>query len=128
MQIVTGGNATNSFAAMLSGEAHFSQADPMYVPISREKGSQTKVVAQVVARISGAAPSASYSLPAHSEQLSGLEAPPKLIILGPSLPLWTDDMNQERIAKLLPHLRSACSCFWHKVDASRREAVWRMSA
>jgi len=51
VQIVTGGNATNSFAAMLSGEAQFSQADPMYVPISREKGSQTKVVAQVVGRI-----------------------------------------------------------------------------
>lgn len=51
VQIVTGGTATNSFAAMLSGEADFSQADPMYVPISREKGSQTKVVAQVVARI-----------------------------------------------------------------------------
>lgn len=51
VQIVTGGTATNSFAAMLSGEAQFSQADPMYVPISREKGGQTKVVAQVVARI-----------------------------------------------------------------------------
>jgi len=49
--IVTGGTATNSFAAMLSGDADFSQADPMYVPISREKGSRTKVVAQVVARI-----------------------------------------------------------------------------
>lgn len=51
VNIVTGGTATNSFAAMLSGEADFSQADPMYVPISNEKGSNTKVVAQVVARI-----------------------------------------------------------------------------
>jgi NitT/TauT family transport system substrate-binding protein len=51
VEIVTGGTATVSFAAMLSGEAHFSQADPMYVPISREKGGRTKVVAQVVARI-----------------------------------------------------------------------------
>lgn len=51
VKIVTGGTATASFAAMISGEADFSQADPMYVPIAREKGSDTKVVAQVVARI-----------------------------------------------------------------------------
>lgn len=51
VEIVTGGTATNSFAAMVSGEANFSQADPMYVPISREQGGRTKVVAQVVARI-----------------------------------------------------------------------------
>lgn len=51
VKIVTGGTATASFAAMISGEAEFSQADPMYVPIAREKGSDAKVVAQVVARI-----------------------------------------------------------------------------
>lgn len=51
VDIVTGGTATNSFASMLSGEADFSQADPMYVPIANEKGGNTKVVAQVVARI-----------------------------------------------------------------------------
>lgn len=51
VEIVTGGTASNSFAAMLSGEADFSQADPMYVPIANEKGSKTKVVCQVVARI-----------------------------------------------------------------------------
>src|SRR6266404_6389999 len=51
VDIITGGTATNSFAAMLSGQANFSVADPMYVPISREKGGRTKVVAQVVARI-----------------------------------------------------------------------------
>jgi NitT/TauT family transport system substrate-binding protein len=51
VQLVTGGTATASFAAMLSGEADFSEADPMYVPISRQKGGETKVVAQVVARI-----------------------------------------------------------------------------
>lgn len=52
VQIVSAGSATASFASMLSGEADFSQADPMYVPISREKGSDAQVVAQVIARIS----------------------------------------------------------------------------
>src|SRR5579864_2819825 len=51
VDIVTGGTATSSFAAMMSGQAQFSQADPMYVPISREQGAKTRVVAQVVARI-----------------------------------------------------------------------------
>lgn len=51
VNIITGGTATNSVAAMLSGEADFAQADPMYAPISREKGSDVKVIAQVVGRI-----------------------------------------------------------------------------
>jgi len=51
VDIVTGGTATSSFAAMVSGEADFALADPMYVPISREKGSRTKIIAQVVGRI-----------------------------------------------------------------------------
>ncbi len=51
VNIVTGGTATNSFAAMTSGEAQFSQADPMYVPIANEKGGNTQVIAQVVSKI-----------------------------------------------------------------------------
>jgi NitT/TauT family transport system substrate-binding protein len=51
VQIVTGGTATTAFAAMISGEAGFAVADPMYVPISQEKGGETRVVAQVVGRI-----------------------------------------------------------------------------
>jgi NitT/TauT family transport system substrate-binding protein len=50
-QIVTGGTATNSFAAMMSGEAQFSIADPMYVPIALQQGGQAKVIGQVVGRI-----------------------------------------------------------------------------
>ena len=51
VDLVTGGTATNAFSAMLSGEADFAIADPMYVPISREQGADTKVVGQIVARI-----------------------------------------------------------------------------
>jgi NitT/TauT family transport system substrate-binding protein len=52
VEIITSGSATAAFASMLSGEADFAQADPMYVPISREKGSDALVLAQVIARIS----------------------------------------------------------------------------
>lgn len=49
--LITGGTAANSFAALLSGEAMFSVADPMYVPISMQHGARAVVLAQVVARI-----------------------------------------------------------------------------
>jgi NitT/TauT family transport system substrate-binding protein len=51
VSIVTGGTATNSFAALVSGEADIAIADPMYVPIAREKGNQTRVIGQLVGRI-----------------------------------------------------------------------------
>jgi len=51
VDIVTGGTATNAFAALLSKEADIAIADPMYVPISREKGTQTRVIGQLVGRI-----------------------------------------------------------------------------
>ncbi len=49
--LVTGGTATNAFSAMTTGNADFAVADPMYVPISRENGADTKVVGQIVGRI-----------------------------------------------------------------------------
>jgi len=51
VQIVTGGTPTAAFSAMLTGNADFASSDPMFVPISRQKGARTKVVAQIVARI-----------------------------------------------------------------------------
>ena len=51
VEIVTGGTAANSFAAMTSGEAQFAVADPMYVPISNENSANTRVVAQIVSKI-----------------------------------------------------------------------------
>lgn len=51
VEIVTGGTATNAFAALLSKEADIAIADPMYVPIAREKGTQVHVIGQLVGRI-----------------------------------------------------------------------------
>jgi len=51
VEIVTGGTATAAVSAMLNGEADFAVADPMYVPISQQKGSDTRVIGQIVARI-----------------------------------------------------------------------------
>ena len=51
VKIVTGGSATNAVAAIISGEADVAQADPMYAPISQEKGSDVVVIGQIVGRI-----------------------------------------------------------------------------
>lgn len=49
--IVTGGTATNSIAAVISGDADIAQADPMYAAISQESGSDIVVIGQIVGRI-----------------------------------------------------------------------------
>lgn len=51
VEIVTGGSATNSVAALISGEADIAQADPMYAAISQENGSDVVVIGQIVGRI-----------------------------------------------------------------------------
>lgn len=51
VEIVTGGSATNSVAALISGEADIAQADPMYAPISQSKGSDVVAIGQIVGRV-----------------------------------------------------------------------------
>jgi NitT/TauT family transport system substrate-binding protein len=51
VEIVTGGTATNSVAALIAGDADIAQADPMYAAISQSAGSDIVVVGQIVGRI-----------------------------------------------------------------------------
>lgn len=80
-------------------------------------------------KISGAVEGAEYSLPAYMEMLqASLPVVPTLIILGPSQPDWTERMNQDRLAALLPHLRMACKILWRDLPKNRRDLIWRLSA
>ena len=79
-------------------------------------------------KISGASPTAEYSLDSYVARLSGLATAPTIIILGPSLPSWSDAHNQDRIAKLLPLLRQSCDVLWDGVPASRRNLIWKLAA
>jgi hypothetical protein len=79
-------------------------------------------------KIMGATKDSSYSIPQFVERLSLLTSPPTIIILGPSLPDWSDEVNQARLAKLLPILRSSCNSLWADLSQVRREAVWNMTA
>lgn len=79
-------------------------------------------------RISGAGECATYSLDGYVGRLSALPEIPTLIILGPSKTEWTVEVNVERIARLLPLLKSACERLWSDLPGRRRELVWSLAA
>lgn len=122
--------AVNPFTPRSVSEVVREQVTVGQVVVGNESGIKDDGLIMLPAEltISGAPPSGAYSLPTYFEELGQFDTPPTLIILGPSLPSWSDSMNQGRIAKLVPHLHTACNGLWKRVEPSRREAVWRMSA
>lgn len=78
--------------------------------------------------ISGASESDTYSLMEYMQGLGHLPVVPTLIVLGPSQPAWSDELNQRRIAKLIPLLRQGCEILWKSLPKERQEYVWRLSA
>jgi hypothetical protein len=79
-------------------------------------------------KITGATEGATYSLIEFASKLWTLPMPPTLIVLGPTQAGWTDLINQQRIAKLLPVLRRACEILWQSLTPERRIEVWKMVA
>jgi hypothetical protein len=79
-------------------------------------------------KIHGAKENDTYSLFDYVRKLSTLPSPPTLIVLGPSAPGWTNEMNAARIERLLPLLRRSCDLLWHMLPTERRDQVWKMAA
>jgi hypothetical protein len=79
-------------------------------------------------KIMGAKEQDSYSLTDYFAKLNILGVAPTLIVLGPSLPDWSDEVNQDRVRKLLPALRESCNTLWDGLSLSRRNFVWEMTA
>lgn len=100
------------------------------IPIGLAEGISVDGTIRLAAgiKIMGASDQSSYSILDFVNVLSTLEYPPTLIILGPSLPEWTDVINQERLDALFPILRKACDSLWGGVSDVRRETIWNMSA
>jgi len=122
--------AVNPFTASSIFEEFADQITVAQVPIGLAEGMSLDGTVKLAlgTRITGAPESGSYSLPGYIDQLACLGLTPTLIVLGPSLPHWTEQMNQHRIAALLPMLRAACDVLWQDLDENRRDFVWRMSA
>jgi hypothetical protein len=79
-------------------------------------------------KIFGAAECAEYSLLEYMNTLGSLDDSPTLIVLGPSMPNWTDGENQKRLETLLPILKNGCETFWGRQRSSRWKSIWNMKA
>lgn len=79
-------------------------------------------------KITGAKECDSYNIFDYFKKLDTINTAPTLIILGPSLPEWTNKYNAERIEKLLPLMKAACDGLWDGVSEARRKMVWKLTA
>ena len=79
-------------------------------------------------RLTGATDCPRYSLLEYMTKLLSLDVAPTLIVLGPSLPTWSNAINQERVGQLIPVLRVGCDILWNGLSRSRRNMVWALSA
>ena len=122
--------AANPFNVDLVLDAMHDKVTVAQIPIGLSEGLGLDGTVKLAKgmKISGAAPEASYNLFEYMEKLRRLDVAPTLIVLGPSLPEWTNEMNSERIAKLLPVLRKGCEILWADVPKDRRDYVWKLSA
>ena len=122
--------AVNPFTPSDVFEEVESQITVAQIPVGKAEGVHADGGVQLHpdVRILGAAQNARYSMPAFAKQLEFLSGAPTLIILGPSLPDWSDGDNQERIASLLPLIRSSCDTLWCRLSPQRRDEVWKLVA
>ncbi len=79
-------------------------------------------------KITGAKECDSYNIFEYFKKLDGINTAPTLIVLGPSLPEWTNIYNAERIETLLPIMQKACDGLWDGVSVTRRKMVWELTA
>jgi len=78
--------------------------------------------------ISGANGRSEWSLPSFFTDLAQRGLAPTLIVLGPSLPDWSDAMNATRIMRFVPALKEACSILWSRVSVQRQKLLLGLSA
>jgi len=124
--------AMNPFFDMAQLEEVIDQITVAQVPVGLREGILGNGRIQLdprMVRLTGAlSPDAHYQIDRYADHLSELAHAPTLIVLGPSLPEWSDQINQDRLAALLPHLKSICEEIWSSLPAESRTEVWRMAA
>lgn len=122
--------AVNPFIGEPEFEFIREQITVAQIPIGLANGISNSGIIRLAPgmKILGASEKATYSLGEYFTRLNILEIAPTLIVLGPSLPEWSDVINQRRIQKLLPVLRQSCNILWDGLSSSRRNFVWQMTA
>jgi hypothetical protein len=122
--------AVNPFIDAASFEVIKSQVTVAQLPIGLAEGmsedGQIRLAPGMT--ISGAPDEATWSLAAYTDLLRDLAVAPTLIVLGPSLPGWTDEVNCQRLQRFLPLLETACVRIWKGLPAKRREMILSLAA
>lgn len=122
--------AVNPFTDPASFEIIKSQVTVAQLPIGLAEGMSDDGLIRLAPgmTISGAPEGATWSLLAYADLLRDLAVAPTLIVLGPSLPTWTDEMNCQRLQRFLPLLESACTRIWKGLPSKRREMILSLAA
>lgn len=85
-------------------------------------------LAKGMVKLTGADDCPSYSLPLYMQALSKLDSAPTLIVLGPSLLEWSDEINRARLSALKPLIYDACRTLWNEVKEVEKAMILKMSA
>jgi len=122
--------AVNPFTPPDVVKAVADQVTVAQIPVGLASGIQSDGTIELAPgmRISEARERDRYCLPQYLENLRVLPEVPTLIVLGPSMPDWSDAQNQERIHALLPQLHQGCELLWRDLSPARRQMVWRLPA
>lgn len=79
-------------------------------------------------RVTGASSQPSYLMSDYVAMLRTLDGIPTIIVLGPSLPSWTDETNVERLQAFMPHLEAACRSLWADLNSGILDEVMGLAA
>lgn len=117
--------AVNSFTPLEVFKRVSANITVAQIPLGLAEGVASDGAIRLAAgqTITGAVPEAVYNIYEYCRLLAALETAPTLIILGPALPNWTDEMNKARVAALLPHLTKATETLWEVAPNIRAEVL-----
>lgn len=124
--------AMNPFFSAPQFDAVAEQITVAQVPVGLAEGvgSDSRVTLHAkMGTLTGArGPDDSYLFGEYVDTMLGLDHAPTLIVLGPSHGTWTDEINQRRVAALLPLLFEACEKIWGQLSGATRNELWRLAA
>lgn len=125
--------AVNPFVERSAFDVIKSQVTVAQVPIGLAEGVQKDSgvirMAPGMMQLTGApARNAEYNLFSYFEMVKELEYAPILLVLGPTLPEWSDEINQARLKALIPLLDKGCRNLWHGLSEKNYKMVWNFAA
>lgn len=122
--------AVNPFASDNAMEAIGEQLTVAQVTIGLSEGigSNGKIQLAPGMKIMGAPDKAEWDFNEYFAKISTYKDLPTLIVLGPSQPEWTDQMNADRIRAILPLLSEGCEKLWRDISQSRRDMLLSLAA